>query len=105
MMFRCTRHPRLRVHGVGRFVDGSLDVDDPKAVARVEAVAETYGIVAVRDRTDPFDPTADGNTVDVVRAYLAVATPAEARRVLDLERNRTDRDPRSGVLELAPPGT
>lgn len=84
MKFRCPTFPRLHVHGAGRFVDGVLEVDGEDALARIARVADRYGITAVADRTDPFDPAAHG--VDVVLAYLDTAGPYERARVLVAER-------------------
>lgn len=83
MKFRSPRFKRLRVHGVGRFVDGVLETDDPAAVAHLERLADRYGIRAVADSSDPFDPSE--HNVETVNAYLAAASPAERARVLDAE--------------------
>lgn len=84
MKFRCEKFQRLRVHGVGQFVNGVLETDDEDAIARIKRVADRYGITAVGDRSEPFDPSAHNR--DTVNAYLATASERERIRVLDAER-------------------
>lgn len=83
MKFRSPKFQRLHVHGVGRFVDGVLVVTDPDAIRRIQAVADRYGIHAVWDADNPFDPSE--HLVAPVMSYLATATQAERQRVLDAE--------------------
>lgn len=83
MKFRCEKFQRLRVHGVGQFVNGLLETDDEGAIDRIKRVADRYGITAVGDSTDPFDPSAHNR--DTVNAYLATASEHERIRVLDAE--------------------
>lgn len=83
MKFRSPRFKRLRIVGVGQFVDGVLEVDDEAAIKRVQAVAERYGVHAVLDRDGPFDPSEHDR--DTVNAYLDTASEAERTRVLELE--------------------
>lgn len=94
MKFRSPRFKRLHIIGAGRFVDGVLETDDAAAIEKIEAVAERYGVHAVRDASDPFDPS--DYTVDVVNGYLSTADEAEQARVIAAE---TGGKARTGILD------
>lgn len=101
MKFRCTpTYPNLHVIGVGRFVEGILEVDGDDAVERLLAIDSDYGIEAIPDGDGPFDPTT--HVIDDVRDYLHLASAEELERVIGVEQGRADREPRKGVLELTP---
>lgn len=83
MKFHSPKYKRLRVIGAGQFVDGLLETDDEAAISRIRKVADRYGIKAITDSTDPFDPAKHDR--DAVNAYLATANEEERTRVLELE--------------------